>query len=141
MYDLVNILSNNGKFSIFMVFFFERRLCLSTRGGMVGYKLFKLRAVMPRLITCRNVVAPERCRRRDAQSNLWTPDIAATKLAVAGAPPPSFVVLLPSTEQVHDPVPCRRQSAIVVRFCFVCSSELIFVPRRAAFANVLLLAR
>jgi len=53
------------------------------------------------------------------------PDIAATELSVAGAPPPvfRFVVFLPSTEQVYDPVSLRRYYAIFFGVCFFfCSS-------------------
>jgi hypothetical protein len=43
------------------------------------------------------------------------PEIAETKLPVTGAPPPVFfVVFLPSTGLVYDPVSRRRYSAIVL---------------------------
>jgi len=67
---------------------------------------FRFRAVTPQLITCRDVVIPERC---PAKSNLWTSVTAATKLAADGVPP-LFLPLFYRQRNyiVYGPVSRRR---------------------------------
>lgn len=101
---------------------------------------FKLRAVMPQSITCRNVVTPERCRRRDAQSNLWTPGIAATKLAVAGASPPSFLSYFYRQRNLSAiQCPIAVTPPLFCVFGRLSSFELIVVSRPVAFTVVVFL--